>query len=231
MASFDCPKCDHTQTVSDSHIGKRTKCPKCGEQGIVTESATPNMHDLADSPLSENIVVLRQSGGPIRTPLSHSIVLNKESSLEREFITVIDKTLPAGLTGCYGITTVYEPETDYTSGQYVYASRFAVKALEEIRAFETRFLIFNVWGRHVQTLSAAEIADVSAGATRQCDSKWMLYDENEACEHYASIAYLATIRTASGQVLETNISPVLAEAKKFSSKFSADDLDPKPRSK
>ncbi|WP_145100182.1 hypothetical protein [Rosistilla carotiformis] len=157
--------------------------------------------------------------------------MNKESSLEREFITVIDKTLPAGLTGCVGVWTVYEPETDYRPAQYVYASRYSVKALEEIRAFETRFLVFNVWGRHVQTLSSSVIADVAAGATRQCASQWMLYDENEACEYYASIAYLATVRTASGHVFETNIAPILAEAKKFSSKFSADDLAPTPRPK
>jgi hypothetical protein len=144
-------------------------------------------------------------------------------------ITVLDKTLPAELTSCVGITTVYEQETDYTAGQYVYSSRYAVRALDDIRAFEVRFLIFNIWGRHVQTLTATEIADVSANDVRQCDGKWNLFSENEACEHYASIAYLATIRTGTGQVLEADIEPVIAEAKQLSSKFTDSDLEPTPR--
>lgn len=158
-------------------------------------------------------------------------MLNKESSLEREFITVIDKTLPARLTGCFGISTVYEPETEYDVGQYLYKSKFVVEAFDDVRAFETRFLIFNVWGRHVHTLSSAEIADVAAGSTRKCKGTWNLDCETDASEHYASIAFLATIRTASGQVIETDIEPILAEAKKFSSRFSKGDLEPAPRSK
>jgi hypothetical protein len=83
----------------------------------------------------------------------------------------------------------------------------------------------------VQTLTATEIADISGGGVRQCEGKWNLFSENEACEHYASITYLATIRTALGQVLEADIEPVIAEAKHFSNKFTDSDLEPKPRTR
>ncbi len=229
MATFACLQCNHQQSVPDGYIGKRTKCPKCGESGTVKVGTELVTAEVVMPVSQEGTVVLRQPGGSIRTPLSRTIILNKESSLEREFITVIDKSLPAGLTSCVGIITVYEPETDYSTGQYQYSASYAVKALAEIRAFEVRFLIFNLWGKHVHTLTATEIADLSAGEMRQCDGKWDLFDENEACEHYASIAYLAKIRTASGQVLEADIEPIIAEAKHFSSKFTDADLEPTPR--
>ena len=123
---------------------------------------------------------------------------------------------------------MHERETDFTASQYFYTSKFAIKAIEDITAFEARFLLFNVWGRHVQTLTSTEIADVSAEHVQECDGKWLLFSENEACEHYASIAYIATIRTAAGQVYDMDTSPVLEEAKKFSSKFTTSDLEPTP---
>ena len=95
MAVFQCSKCSHQQKVDIEHKGKRTKCPKCGELGVVSDS-----------------VVLKESGGSVRTVLSQNIVLNKGSSLEREFITVIDTNLPAGLTSCVGVETIYDQRAD-----------------------------------------------------------------------------------------------------------------------
>lgn len=229
MAKFACSECDHKQTVSDEHIGKRTKCPKCGKTGFVSSVAEVVLSESVTNDSSEKSFVIRQSGGSIQTRLSRSIILNKESSLEREFITIIDKTLPAELTSCVGVTTEYERETDYTSGRYVYASHYSIKALEDIRAFEIRFLLFNIWGRHVQTLSATEIADIAADSIKHCESKWNLYNENEASEYYASIAYLALIRTSAGVVVKADIEPVIAEGKRICSKLNDSDLEPTPR--
>ena len=180
---------------------------------------------------TDSTTILRKSGGSIQTVLSRTIRLNKESTLEREFITVIDKMLPAELTNCVGVTTIYKPGTDYIAGQYMYAAQCAVQALEDIRAFEIRFLTFNIWGRHVRTLIATEIADVSVGTIRQCNSEWNLFSENEACEHYASIAYLSTIRTATGQVYNADSERVITEAQRFSTKFTDIDLEPTPLSR
>ena len=227
MAIFICPRCEHMQDVHDRHVGKSTKCPKCSTNAAVqsgTVSIPKSSQDEVSGP-----VILRQNGGSIQTVLGHGIRLNKESSLEREFITVIDPKLPAGLTACCGVRTVYEREADYTAAQYLYRAAYSLRTLQDIAAFEVRFLLFNIWGRHVQTLSATEIADVPANGIRECDSKWLLFDENEACEHYASIAYTAVVRTSTGQVFESDSSPVLDEAQKFSSKFSNSDLEPTPR--
>lgn len=56
---------------------------------------------------------------------------------------------------------------------------------------------------------------------------WTVSSENEVEEHYASIAYVARVRLASGRVLEGSTDRVVEEARKFSSKFTPADLDPK----
>ncbi len=64
---------------------------------------------------------------------------------------------------------------------------------------------------------------------RHYSPKWNLYSENEASEHYASIAFVATVRTSTGKVLDANMACILEEGKRFSSKFVAADLEPSPR--
>lgn len=61
---------------------------------------------------------------------------------------------------------------------------------------------------------------------RSVDAAWNLFSENEASEFYASIAYIAKVRTKAGRILASDTAPVLEEARKFSSKFSAEDLEP-----
>ncbi len=196
MARFLCKQCGYQQSVDDQFIGRATKCPKCkhasaieptsAEDSIAEDSIAEEL--MPEQTPEQGLLVLKASGGSIRTRLSRTIILNKESSLEREFITVIDTTMPVGLCGCTGVVTAYEPETDYSAGEYYYSAGYAVKALEGICAFEVRFLLFNVWGRHVSTLTATDVSDLDAGATKPVKSRWNLYDENEASEHYASIA-------------------------------------------
>lgn len=175
---------------------------------------------------TDSTVILRASGGSIQTILSSTIRLNDGSTLDREFITIIDKTLPAEFTSCVGVTTIYASGSDYSAGGYMYAASGAINAIDDIHALEMRFLIFNIWGRHVRTLINTVIADVPAGTIRQCDGKWDLFSESEACEHYASIAYLSAIRTATGKVYDADTSRVIAEAKQFSTKFTDADLEP-----
>lgn len=55
----------------------------------------------------EGPTISRKSGGSIRTRLSDRIILNPNSSLEREWITMHDPKLPVDLTGTVGMSTKY----------------------------------------------------------------------------------------------------------------------------
>lgn len=179
---------------------------------------------IAQTSQVPRVTVTRESGGSIQTPLSSGIVVNKESSLTREWITFHDPLLPADVLGTIGVKTVYE--SGRVSGDYKYSAKFTIDAREPISAIEVRFLLFDLWGEHIKTLSLSEVADIQG--SKEVSGRWRVYSENEVSEYYASIGFIARVRTQSGRVFQANTIPVLEEARKFSKKFTAESLEPKP---
>ena len=184
---------------------------------------------LSNPTLAENVT--KVPGGSVKTDLGYDIVLNKESSLTREWITVHDNKIPADISGTAGVKTIYEAGRNYSSGNYRYTSEFTITPTEALAAIEVRFLTFDIWGDHVRNLSITKIMDIPAGEAKQIGGKWNVYSENEVSEFYASIAYIAQVRTASGQVLKADPKIVLEEARKFTKKFAEGDLEPVPEKK
>ncbi len=168
---------------------------------------------------SQEITVTRASGGSVQINLGYGIILNEGSSLEREWVTIHDPSLPLELIGTIGVVT------DYRDG-YVYRADFDVRATEALSAIEIRFLTFDLWGEHVKTLSETEIVDFEAGEIVELSPRWNLFSENECSEHYASIAYVARVRTSTGQVLYADPTVVIEEARRFSDAFTSEDLSP-----
>lgn len=172
-----------------------------------------------------NTSVTRADGGSITTPLGYGIVVAKGSTLKREWIAVHDSTLPAQLEGTPGVVTVYVSRQ--YGGDYRYRTKFAVTTREAVRAFEVRFLTFDVWGEHVRTLRFEEVADIAANTRKEVSGEWSLYSENDVEKHYASIGYIVRVRLAGGRVIDAPTDRVIEEAKKFSEKFTAAELEPK----
>lgn len=184
---------------------------------------------ISNSLVAENITTA--SGGSIQTDLGYGITINQGSTLKREWITVQDDTIPVEINKTVGVQTVYESEGRYSSSGYKYSAEYSITVKEALTAIEVRFLLFDIWGEHTRNLSATEIIDLAAGTTKTFDGKWNVYSENEVAEFYASIAYIAQVRTADGRVMKTNPGNVLDQAKRFSEKFTESDLEPKPEEK
>ena len=170
--------------------------------------------------------VTRAGGGSITTVLGYGIAIAKDSSLNREWIVVHDPTVPVDLNGTPGVVTVYVSKQ--YGGDYRYRAKFTLTTAKAVRAAEVRFLTFDVWGQHVRSLSFEEVSDISAGATKDLTAEWPLYSENDVEKHYASIGYVARARLDDGRVIEAPTETVVEEARKFSAKFSAEQLEPRP---
>ena len=170
--------------------------------------------------------VRRTDGGSIQTPLSSTIIVNKGSTLRREWITINDPSLPAEIVNVAGVATKYESGARYSSGRYIYKASYTVSSSVDLAAIEVRFLTFDIWGNHVRTLSATEVKDLKAGTRSPNTGEWNVFSETEVAEHYASIAYISHVRTSGGKVFTSDVSAVLDEAKKFTERFTAADLEP-----
>jgi hypothetical protein len=160
-----------------------------------------------DAPVRPNTtVVTRGTGGTAVTRLGYGISVNPKSSLEREWITAQDTALPARLEGTIGVRTVYKGGSGYSSGEYQYLASVPVLASDSLAAIEVRFVLCDIWGNFIKTLSETEIEDVAAGTKRTFTPAWRIWDENEVSEHYASLAYIARVQTRQGESLRRTTS-------------------------
>jgi len=125
-----------------------------------------------------------------------------------------------------GVTTKYQSRGEFTSGGYRYTANYRLVARDSIAAFEVRCSLFDVWGNPTRTVSHTEVEDLAPGPTKEYAPEWELYGENEASEYYASLCFVARVRTRQGRVVAANMDPILAEAEKFSSRFTPANLEP-----
>ncbi len=189
---------------------------------LVAAAITGSMIGLGAAP--DGVEITRGSGGSIKTVLSQSIVLNEDSSLQREWIAIKHAAMPVKVKDTPGVRTEYESGRGY-SGNYQYAADFEIEVTEPVSAIEIRFITFDVWGERGKSLVMTEIRDYPVGV-HKLEGTWSLYSENEASEYYASVVYVARVRTKDGKVIASDVRPVVDEAKKFYAKFSESDLDP-----
>jgi hypothetical protein len=166
----------------------------------------------------------RFEGSSIRTELSRDIVLNKGSTLKREWFVVRDSSAPVAIEGSSGVSVVYKSDGRY-SGGYEYRASYQLKAQEPVTAVEVRFVVLNVFGGLLKTLTATEVVDFNAA--KELSGSWRIFSENEASEAFASIAYVAQVRTASGKVYEANRSAVFEQVRKVARRITEADLEPK----
>ena len=176
----------------------------------------------------EAVEIIRADGGSVQTDLGFNIKVNSKSTLRREYVAVVSN-LPVSFLGAPGVTTIYEAgKNRYASGNYKYASKSTVVAGDAlaVTAFEVRFVTFGIFGNRVRTLSATVVEDIPAGERRTYDWKWRLHSENEVSEHFASVAFVAQVRTADGQVHVANQADVLEAVRQFAVEATEADLNP-----
>ncbi len=125
------------------------------------------------------------------------------STLERLTVTVHDSAPGAKIDGEAPIG-IRE-----TGGVHRYAANWTIRAQADLRAVETRFLLFDIWNEQTQMLKSAKILDMPPGSAHVFRAEWPIPDENEAAEHYASVAYIARTRTADGHIFTGDTACVL----------------------
>jgi hypothetical protein len=159
------------------------------------------------------------------TKLGYGISLNKASTLPREAITVHDQSLPFRLPSTVTVTPAYEDRG------YRYKTDYIATATDTVSAVEVRFILFDVFGERLSTLRQVDVSDLLPGQEVTLKGAWNLWSEAEAERYYGSIAFVSRVRTKSGRVIEADLKPVLAEAQRFSKKFTESDLEPNPERK
>tara|TARA_R100001369_G_scaffold88704_1_gene125617 strand:+ start:673 stop:1233 length:561 start_codon:yes stop_codon:yes gene_type:complete len=164
-----------------------------------------------------NAETLTGSGLPMKFGIGYGVMVNEESSLEREWVVVNDDKLPVKITQFKGSNIFLDDRT------WTYKNHYKIEVAEPISAIEVRFIPFDIWGEKGRTLSSTEVRDFVSGSYDQ-DGTWRILSENEATEHFAMVAYVAQVKLSSGAVLRADTEAVVSEAQKFSAEFTSGDL-------
>lgn len=144
--------------------------------------------------------------------------------MSREYFVLRDDGSPLSISGSAGINVFFDSGSR-SSGEYQYKVPYTVIAKEPITAFELRVHVLDVFGRLLKTLSATEVRDFDG--EKNFNDTWRILSENEASEAFASVAYIAQVRTAAGKVYEMDRLAVLDQLRKVGKRITEADLDPK----
>lgn len=157
--------------------------------------------------------VLRGSGGAN---------LNKESTLEREWIVVNDDASPAIISKLSGVKT--KAEFKRTGMSYIFFTETPIRIIEPISAIQVKYILFNIWHEPIKVLAAIDIRDFEVGGAI-VKGKWVT-SIMEGEHFYTSISFISKIRTRSGKILVSDINQVMKVAKSLNKDFSEKDLIP-----
>jgi hypothetical protein len=159
-------------------------------------------------------------GGSVITDLGYNIKVNKNSSLHRSWVVLNDPGCPVQLTGA-GIVTFYGGR------EYAYKQTGTFTASEAVAALEVRYVLYDMFGDHITTLSAVSVADVAAGMPSPLsDTGTWRAQENNVSEFLTAVAFVANVRTADGKLWRSEDKAITAELVKIRLTAGSGILDP-----
>jgi hypothetical protein len=147
-------------------------------------------------------------------------VLNQNSSLKRRWLAIDDLSSPVRLSR----TGVF-PHFDEKEQMQFLVPVGTVSPLQAISAIEVRYLLFDVWGQHLRTLSLTRLADSSTSVDLRESTRWPAW-ESEASQLVTVVAFVARVRTADGHVWASDAEKLAPQLQALGLNVTLDDLTP-----
>jgi hypothetical protein len=169
---------------------------------------------------AQTITASVSDGGSVVTDLGYNIKVNKGSTLRRLWVVLNDGSCPVQLDGA-GINTAYAER------EYRYSPTGRAKTSVAISALEVRYLLYDVFGRHMKTLSGTQVTDFAARSEVALSEMgtWRAW-ENEVSELLTIVAFVAQVRTGDGKIWRYNDKAVGAELDRIQLQVTTGVLEP-----
>lgn len=148
--------------------------------------------------------------------------MNQDSSLTRTWFRINDPDAPARLdrAGVY-------PRYDDKLNMLWFVPDGTVTLMRGISAIEVRYLLFDVWGQRLATLSETRLADSSNHVDLRPGNKWPALD-SEATQLVTVVAFVARVRSADGEVWTFDADRMAQRIESLQLNAAAADLAPDP---
>ena len=172
---------------------------------------------------AQSLQVTKVDGGSVVTVNSSGHGLNADSSLRRSWFVINDPSCSVQLTNA-GIAT----GLDYN--QYYFSEKGAAKVSNSILAYEIRYMLFDVFGNHLRTLSIMNVKDVSNGTTCGQHGLWKPIRSNYAAELLTVVTVVTQVREADGKIWRFNPKSLGEEIARVGLKVPG-EFEPSPSNK
>lgn len=188
---------------------------------------TPAARSVESRPVlaEPGLTVKELDGGSVVTRLSAQIAVNEASTLQRRWFVINDATCPVVLSDA-GVRTVYE--NYLRDNDYWYLPEGSIVSATGAHAVEVRFLLFDLWGNHMKTLSLLRVRDMRPGVAVDLDAdrtRWRSW-ENEVAELFTVVAFVANVRRGEREVWAFDQKKFLAQAASIRLKTTEAQLAP-----
>jgi hypothetical protein len=158
---------------------------------------------------SQKIKVTKYDGGSVVTELGFGVKVNAQSTLMRSWVVLNDSGCPIQL-GPSGIKTIYGDR------EYNYIPEGSISTKEKVAAIDIRFLLYDVFGDHIKTITCIQVADIQTGNAIELKNigSWRAL-ENEISGLLTVVSFVAQVRTSTGIVWKFNTKLIDAELSKI----------------
>ena len=169
--------------------------------------------------LANEIVISREDGGSNITDLGYDIKVNPKSKLRREWIVLNDPLSPIEIKKKTGI------DTNYSRRRYNFISDGGIIAKDNLTAYKLVFVLFDVFGKRMNSLAKTEIRDIGKGGSDNFsrDSSWYA-TENNVRNFLVSVVFVLSVRRREGGVWQANLKKIQGTLDKIGFQVAADKL-------
>lgn len=185
-------------------------------------TATMFIVPAGDANAQVNVIVSESFCGSMKTDLGYGIAVNKYSTMNRRCLTVNSDGCPARLSDV-GIV----PKYDSDDRGYKYDPLGSLIPLIPIQAFEVRFILYDLWGEHLQTLSLTQVQDLkdSVSFDLSIGGQWRTW-EQDVTKFGLSVGYIARVMTKDGKVWTADSKRVIESLLTSSVAIKPEELNP-----
>jgi hypothetical protein len=147
---------------------------------------------------AQGIQATNLDGGTVITDLGYNIKVNEKSALHRTWTVLNDPSCPIQLSDA-GIKTLY------SGRDYHFNATGSAKTSRPVQAFEIRYLLYDVFGEHLRTLSGPKVTDLPADVSFQLGKSgtWRAW-ENDVSQLLTVVAFVAQVRGEDGKIWRYN---------------------------
>lgn len=95
-------------------------------------------------------------------------------------------------------------------------------------AWDIRYVVLDAFGNVIRTLASVRVTELASNFANE-SPVWPFCTEAEASEAFASVAYIASVRLATGKIYAIDRAAVLQQIRAIAPQATDSSLDPSPR--